>query len=295
MENNVGVVGIGNMGIGMTTNLLKAGFNVHVYDIRPEPLEEIKKKGAVVASSLAELARACPVVFSVLLDFDQNLSVLEGPDGLSENMAEGSCLFVCSTLAPSKAVALSRLAEEKGIRFLDSPISGGSEGAMAGTLSIMIGGDEKAVEDNRTALEAMTGKLYYFGDVGAGETAKSINQLLVGVNYAATAEAMLLAAKAGLDLEKIFDLITNSVGNSWIFEHRAKRMIERDFAPRGAMRILLKDSGIVTDAADSLDLVLPLAGIARQLYQAGVNNGWGEDDNSAIIKVLEKLANFAIA
>ena len=294
MEKSVGVIGIGNMGIGMATNLLKSGFNVHVYDIRPEPLEEMKKKGAVVASSLVELAKACPVVFSVLLDFKQNLSVIEGPEGLAENMAEGSCLFVCSTLAPSQAVGLSKLVEEKGIRFLDSPISGGVEGGMAGTLSIMIGGDEKAVEENRIALEAMSSKLYYFGDVGAGETAKSINQLLLSINYAATAEALLLAAKAGLDLRKVFDLITNSAGNSYIFQHRAMRMIERDFVPRGVLRILLKDTTIVTDEAESLNLVLPLASITRQLYQAGVNNGWGDDDNSAIVKVLEKLANFSI-
>ena len=210
-------------------------------------------------------------------------------------MAENSCLFVCSTLAPSQAVGLSKLVEEKGIRFLDSPISGGVEGAVAGTLSIMIGGDEEAVKENRIALEAMSSKIYYFGDVGAGETAKSINQLLLSINYAATAEALLLADKAGLDLRKVFDLITNSAGNSYIFQHRAMRMIERDFVPRGVLRILLKDTTIVTDEAESMNLVLPLAGITRQLYQTGVNNGWGDDDNSAIVKVLEKLANFSIS
>jgi len=294
MENNVGVVGIGNMGIGIATNLLKADFNVLVYDIRPERLEEMKKKGAVVASSVGELAQACSVVFSVLLDFKQNLSVLEGPEGLLENMKAGSCIFVCSTLAPAQAKELAKLAEKKGIRLLDSPISGGSEGAMAGTLSIMIGGDESAVEENRKALEAVSSNVYHFGDVGSGEAAKSINQVLVAINNAATAEAMLLAAKAGLDLKKVFNLISNSAGNSWIFQHRAMRMIERDFVPRGVLKILLKDTTIVKDAADSLDLVLPLANIAQQLYQAGVNNGWGDDDDSAVVKVLENLSNFSI-
>jgi 3-hydroxyisobutyrate dehydrogenase-like beta-hydroxyacid dehydrogenase len=294
MENNVGVVGIGNMGIGIATNLLKANFNVHVYDIRPEPLEELKKKGAVVTSSLGELAQTCSVIFSVLLDFKQNLSVLEGPEGLLENMKAGSCIFVCSTLAPDQAKELAKLAEKKGVRLLDSPISGGSEGAMAGTLSIMIGGDEAAVEEHRNALEALSSNVYHFGDVGSGETAKSINQVLVAINNAATAEAMMLAAKAGLDLKKVFDLISNSAGNSWIFQHRAMRMIEGDFEPRGVLRILLKDTTIVKDTADSLDLVLPLANIAQQLYQAGVNNGWGDDDDSAVVKVLEKLANFQI-
>ena len=294
MENNVGVVGIGNMGIGIATNLLKADFNVHVYDIRPERLEEMKNKGAVVASSLGELAQACSVVFSVLLDFEQNLSVLEGPEGLIENMKAGSCIFVCSTLAPAQAKELAQIAEKKGIRLLDSPISGGAEGAMAGTLSIMIGGDEAAVEEHRKALEAMSSNVYHFGDVGTGEAAKSINQVLVAINNAATAEAMLLAAKAGLDLKKVFDLISNSAGNSWIFQHRAMRMIERDFVPRGVLKILLKDTRIVKDTADSLDLVLPLANLTQQLYQAGVNNGWGDDDDSAVVKVLEKLTNYSI-
>ena len=294
MENNVGVVGIGNMGIGIATNLLKGDFNVHVYDIRPEPLEEIKSKGAVVASSLGELAQLCPVVFSVLLDFKQNLAALDGPEGLIENMKEGSCLFVCSTLAPDQVKELAALGREKGVRVLDSPISGGSEGAKAGTLSIMIGGDESAMEENRKALEAVSSNIYHFGDVGSGEVAKSINQLLVAVNNAATAEAMILAAKAGLDLKKVYHLISNSAGNSWIFQHRAMRMAEGDFMPRGVLRILLKDTRIVNDTADSLDLVLPLANMAQQYYQAGVNNGWGDDDDAAVVKVLEKLANYSI-
>jgi 3-hydroxyisobutyrate dehydrogenase len=254
----------------------------------------MKKRGAVVASSLGELAQACPVVFSVLLDFKQNLSVLEGPAGLVGNMTSGGCIFVCSTLAPDQAKELAKLADKNGIRLLDAPISGGAEGAKAGTLSIMIGGDEAAVEEHRKALEAMSSNIYYFGDVGSGEAAKSINQLLVAVNNAATAEAMMLAAKAGLDLKKVFDLISNSAGNSWIFQHRAMRMIERDFEPRGVLRILLKDTRIVKDAADSLDLPLPLANLAQQYYLSGVNNGWGDDDDSAVIKVLEKLANFSI-
>ncbi len=234
------------------------------------------------------------MVFSVLLDFEQNLSVLEGPEGLIENMKAGSCIFVCSTLAPAQAKELAQIAEKKGIRLLDSPISGGAEGAMAGTLSIMIGGDEAAVEEHRKALEAMSSNVYHFGDVGTGEAAKSINQVLVAINNAATAEAMLLAAKAGLDLKKVFDLISNSAGNSWIFQHRAMRMIERDFVPRGVLKILLKDTRIVKDTADSLDLVLPLANLTQQLYQAGVNNGWGDDDDSAVVKVLEKLTNYSI-
>ncbi len=295
MENKVGIVGIGNMGIGIGTNLLKAGFDVMAYDIRPEPLQAIREKGAAVAQDVPSLAKACRTVFSVLLDYDQNLNVIAGTDGLAENMPDGGCIFVCSTISPSQARALAKIADPCGVRLLDAPISGGAEGAMAGTLSIMIGGDAAAVDENRKALEAIGRNIYHFGDVGAGESAKAINQILVAVNNAAVAEAMLLAARSGLDLKEVHNLISNSAGNSWIFQHRAMRMIERDFVPRGVLRILLKDAGIVTDAAESMGLVLPVINLTRQLYQAGVNNGWGDEDDSAVVKVLEQLSQYSIA
>lgn len=295
MGNKVGVVGIGNMGIGIGSNLLKAGFEVMVYDIRPEQLDALREKGADVAPDIPSLAKACRTVFSVLLDYDQNLSVISGSDGLAENMSEGGCIFVCSTISPVQARALAKVADPFGLRLLDSPISGGAEGARAGTLSVMIGGDATAVEENRKALEAIGSNIYHFGDVGAGESAKAINQILVAINNAAVAEAMLLAARSGLDLKEVHNLISNSAGNSWIFQHRAMRMIERDFVPRGVLRILLKDTGIVTDTADDMGLVLPLSNLARQLYQAGVNNGWGDEDDSAVVKVLEQLSQFSVA
>lgn len=290
----IGVVGIGNMGIGVGSNLIKAGFEVMVFDNRPEPLEALREKGAVVAPDIPSLAKACKTVFSVLLNYDQNLSVISGPDGLAENMAEGGCIFVCSTISPAQARALAKIAEPFGLRLLDAPVSGGAEGAMAGTLSVMIGGDKAAVEENKEALDAVGSNIYHFGDVGAGESAKAINQIMVAIDNAGVAEAMLFAARSGLDLKEVHHLISNSAGNSWIFQHRAMRMIERDFDPRGVLRILLKDTDIITDAADDMDLVLPLSNLARQLYRAGVNNGWGDDDDSAVVKVLEKLANFEI-
>ena len=294
MENNVGVVGVGNMGLGISNNLIKAGFNVIVYDIRPEPLEQLKKKGATVAASLKDLAQQCSIVLSVLLDYDQNLSVIEGSEGLAENMKEDSCIFVCSTISPEQARDLSKIATASGVRLLDCPVSGGPEGANAGTLSLMIGGDANAVSQHRKALEAIGGNIYHFGDVGAGESAKAINQLLVGVNNVAVAEAMLLASKSGLDLKEVVNLISNSAGNSWIFQHRAMRMIERDFEARGILGILLKDTSIVIDAARSLGLVLPITTLVQQLYQAGVNAGIADEDDSSIVKVLEKLSSYSI-
>ena len=137
MKKEVGVIGIGNMGFGIASNLLKAGFHVFVYDIRPEPVEKLKAKGAVAVSSIREMAKSCPLVFSVLLDYKQNNDILTGPDGLFENMPKGGSVFVCSTISPLQARQLADAANKKGVRLLDAPISGGSIGAEAGTLAIM--------------------------------------------------------------------------------------------------------------------------------------------------------------
>jgi 3-hydroxyisobutyrate dehydrogenase-like beta-hydroxyacid dehydrogenase len=289
MRKEVGVIGLGNMGSGISANLLKAGFNVFVYDIRSEPLEKLREKGAVVASSVQEMARSCPLVFSVLLDYTQTLDILTGSSGLFDNMEEGGSVFVCSTLSPSQVKELAALAKKKGVHLLDAAMSGGSQGAAAGKLTMMIGGDAIILDENKKALEAISSNFYHMGEVGTGESAKAINQLLVTVHNVATAEAMLLASKSGISLKQMYDIIKNSAGYSWIFEHRAMRMIEHDFKSRGVLRILLKDANIVMETAQSLQLVLPMVDLARQLYQAGVNAGLGDEDDSAIVKVLENL------
>jgi 3-hydroxyisobutyrate dehydrogenase len=294
MQSQVGVIGVGNIGFGIASNLIEAGFKVFAYDVRLEPLEALREKGGVIVADIREMAKACPTVFSVLLDYQQNLEVLTGAEGLLENTDRGSCVFICSTLSPEQVKGFADLAESRGIRLLDSPVSGGAQGAIAGTLTIMIGGPQEAVEENRKALEAIGSNIYHLGEVGSGASAKTINQLLLAIHNVAAAEALLLAAKSGIKLELIYDIIKNCAGYSWMFEHRAMRMIQRDFEPRGVLRILLKDTNIVMEAAQSLDLVLPVTGIVRQLYQAGVNCGLGDEDDSAIVKVLEKLTHYEL-
>lgn len=295
MSARVGIIGTGNMGFGMSCNLLKAGFEVTAHDLRAEPLRALEERGASIAPSPGAVGRECPVVFSVVMDYPQNLAILEGSDGLLENMSPGGCIFVCSTISPDQIRNLASLATQRRLRLLDCPISGGRESAEAGTLSLMIGGDIEAVEEHRAALEAVSGNIYYVGDLGAGETAKLVNNLLVAVHVVATAEAMLLAGKSGVNLRQMFDIVTNSAGRSWIFEHRALRMVDRDFAARGALRILLKDTGIIMDSASALGLPMPLTSIARQVFQAGVNQGLGDEDDSAVVKVLEGIAAFSLA
>ena len=294
MRKEVGVIGLGNMGFGIASNLLKAGFHVFVYDIRPEPMDKLKAKGAVAVSGVREMARSCPLVFSVLLDYKQNLDNLTGPNGLFEGMDEGCSVFVCSTLSPEQVIELATIAKKRGIHLLDTPISGGSIGADAGTLTIMIGGDANVLEENRKALEAIGSNIFHMGEVGTGEFAKSINQMLVATHNVAAAEAMLLASKSRINLRQMYDIIITSHGYSLVFEQRAKRMIERDFTPKGVLRLLLKDTNIVMESAKSLGIVLPILGLVRQLFQAGVNAGLGDEDDSAIVKVLEKLSCYQL-
>jgi putative dehydrogenase len=291
----VGVIGVGNIGYGMCCNLLKAGFEVVSYDVRPEPLEALREKGAAIAPNIATLGRECPLVFSVVLDYKQNLAVLDGPAGLLRNMAPGSTIFVCSTISPAQARELADLASQQNIRLLDCPVSGGRTGAENGTLTLMIGGDPAAVEEHRSALEAVSGKIYCLGGAGMGETAKAVNQALVAIHYVATAETLLLAARSGLDLKQMLEIIVNSEGYSRIFETRGIRMMDRKFEPIGVLKVIVKDTGFVLNTADSFGLPMPMTSIARQMFQAGVNQGLGEEGSSAIVKVLEKLAGFSLA
>jgi len=291
----VGIIGLGNIGFGMACNLLKAGFQVVAYDIRHETVEAVEKKGAAIAANAGVVGRQCSVVLSVVLNYPQNLAVLEGPDGLLQNMPAGGTLFVCSTISPAQARELADLAAKHNIRLLDSPVSGGREGAEAGTLALMIGGSREALEEHRGVLEAVSGNIYHLGDVGMGETAKAINQVLVAVHDAVTAEALLLAARSGIDLKEMYSIINNSAGGSYMFKWRALRMIDRDFTPHGVLKILLKDTNIVLNLAESLGLPMPLTSIVRQMFQAGVNQGLGDEDDAAVVKVLEQMAGFSLA
>ncbi len=294
MNENVGIVGLGNIGMGMAKNLLKAGFKVHAFDLRSEALAELEKLGAVPCDSLKDLAGKCQLVFSVLVNYPQSLSVFSGPDGLVENLAPGSTIFICSTITPDQARSLADMAKAKGIECLDSPVSGGQAGANAGKLALMIGGDEKILQANQKALEAVAANINRFGDVGAGEAAKAINQILVAINLIAAGEAMVLASKCNLDLKKVYDMVSNSGGNSNMFAERAIYMMERDFETRGALSLMLKDTNIVMDAVKSLNLVLPLTDLSNQLFQAGFNNGWGDEDCAAVVKTVEQLSNHTI-
>jgi 3-hydroxyisobutyrate dehydrogenase len=290
MKEPVGFIGLGNMGMGMAGNLLKAGFPVIGFDVRKEALERIRGLGGKTAGSPLEVAQKARVSVLVLLNFSQIEEVVSGKQGLQDGLRAGDILIVSSTIAPSQIRNLGQKLEPNGIRVLDAPISGGKEGAEAGTLSIMVGGNKESYERCLPLLQAMGKNIYYMGGLGNGLSLKLVNNLLVAVNNLAVAEAVSLGTRAGLDPKMILEVIPKSAGDSWMFRNRAYRMVDRDFACRGELDILVKDLGYVLEMAKSVKQPLVLSTLAREIYQMASNLGFGKEDDSAVVKAVETMA-----
>ena len=290
MKEPVGFIGLGNMGMGMAGNLLKAGFPVVGFDIRNEVREKFRGLGGQAAGSPLEVAQKARVSVLVVLNFSQIEDVVLGKQGMKEGLREGDLLIVSSTIAPSQIRSLGEKLEAHGVQVLDAPISGGKEGAEAGTLSLMVGGNKESYERCLPLLQAMGKNIYYLGALGNGLSLKLVNNLLVAVNNLAVAEAVSLGTKAGLDPRLILEVIPKSAGDSWMFRNRAYRMVDRDFACRGELDILVKDLGYVLEMAKSIKLPLVLSTLAREIYQMASNLGYGKEDDSAVVKAVETMA-----
>ena len=220
MKESVGFIGLGNMGLGMAKNLLKAGFPVIGFDVRKETIERIRGLGGQAAGSPFEVVQKARVSILVVLNFDQIEEVVFGKQGMKEGLRAGDILIVSSTIAPSQIRNLGQRIEPYGAQVLDAPISGGKEGAEAGTLSIMVGGQKENYERCLPILQAMGKNIYYLGALGNGLSLKLVNNLLVAVNNLAVAEAVSLGTQAGLDPKLILEVIPKSAGDSWMFRNR---------------------------------------------------------------------------
>lgn len=294
MKEPVGFIGLGNMGLGMAKNLLKAGFPVVGFDIRPEALKQLQESGGHLVKNPLEVAKKARISILVVLNFDQIEDAVLGKTGMKDGMQAGDVVIVSSTIAPSQIRTLGQKLEAIGVQVLDAPISGGKEGAEAGTLSIMVGGQKENYERCLPILQAMGKNIYYLGGLGNGLSLKLVNNLLVAVNNLAVAEAVSLGTKAGLDPKLILEVIPKSAGDSWMFRNRAYRMVDRDFACRGELDILVKDLGYVLEMAKSIKLPLVLSSLAREIYQMASNLGYGKEDDSAVVKAVETMAGFKI-
>ena len=282
----VGLIGLGAMGSGMAASLRRAGHSVHVFDVRREAAKAFAKEGGVACVSLAELGAACDVVVSVVVNAAQTEAVLFGQDGCAAHMKPGSVFVMCSTVDPNWSVALEAKLEGMGLRYIDAPISGGAAKAASGQMTMMTAGKPEAYAVAEPLLNAMAAKVYKLGDcAGAGSKVKIINQLLAGVHIAAAAEAMALGLREGVNAEALYEVITNSAGNSWMFENRMAHVLANDYTPLSAVDIFVKDLGIVLDVARASKFPLPLSSTAHQMFMQASTAGFAKEDDSAVIKI----------
>ncbi|MDP1650294.1 MAG: NAD(P)-dependent oxidoreductase [Rubrivivax sp.] len=286
MTTAVGVIGLGAMGSGMAQSLRRGGFAVHVFDLRSGVAAAFARDGGTACASAAELAAVCTVVVSVVVDAEQTEDLLFGSGGVAAAMAPGSVFVMCSTVEPQRSVGFEQRLEALGRLYLDAPISGGAAKAASGEMTMMTAGRPQAYAVCEPALNAMAAKVYKLGDrAGAGSKVKVINQLLAGVHIAAAAEAMALGLREGVDPAALYEVITNSAGNSWMFGNRMAHVLAGDYTPLSAVDIFVKDLGLVLDMARASKFPLPLSSTAHQMFMQASSAGHAREDDSAVIKI----------
>ncbi len=291
----VGVIGLGAMGLGTATFLLESGLDVTGCDITPKACRAFESRGGHSVGSPAALAEHCDIVLLVVVNADQVDAVLFGEQGLVGRMAQGGLVMQCATVAPSFARRLAERLEAEGLQMLDAPISGGAAKARDGQLSVMASGAEAAFAKAAPVLDAMAATVYRLGDEpGVGSSMKLVNQLLAGVHIASAAEAMALGIRMGLDPDTVFDVITHSAGNSWMFENRIPHILKGDYTPLSAVDIFVKDLNIVHETGRELALPTPVAASALQQFTAAKGAGFGREDDAAVIKVYQRLSGIAL-
>lgn len=294
-QGTVGVVGLGSMGLGSALALVDAGFDVVGFDVNAAAVEKLQAGGGRTVASPSAVAREANIVLVVVVNSDQVDQVVFGENGLAETLAPGGLIIQCTTVAPSYVRQLDEKLAERGLGLLDAPISGGSVKARQGELSVMGSGSKACFAQADEVLKAVAAKVYELGDkAGIGSSMKLVNQSLAGVHIAAAAEAMALGIHMGLDPDTVYEVITHSAGNSWMFENRVPHILNGDYTPHSAVDIFVKDLGIVHSTGRELTLPLPIASTALQQFTAASAAGHGREDDSAVIKVYEHLSGLKL-
>jgi L-threonate 2-dehydrogenase len=289
-KKNIAIVGLGSMGLGMARSLLRANHTVAGCDINTVAVESLKSDGGLGFSTPALASENADIVVTVVVNAAQTELVLFGPNGAAETLKSGSVIISSATMSPTEAKKFADRAAEKGVLYLDAPISGGSVKADAGKLTVMASGSPDAFAAAKPALDAMADTVYALGDdVGVGSSFKIVNQLLAGVHIAAACEAITFAKSLGLDISRVFEVITKSAGNSWMFENRIPHVLDGDYSPRSAISIFTKDLGIVSDIGRTQKFPLPIASAALQLFLMTEAAGMGRDDDSSVARFLAQI------
>jgi len=295
LTEKIGFIGLGRMGLPMSYNLLRAGYDLTVHNRSQEKVRQIADAGATAAASTVEVMANCDIVLACLPDVATCEAVLLGDDGALPNARPRQIIVDHSTVGAATSKACAEAAEKRGAMFLDAPISGGTERATDGTLTIMVGGPAEAYQRALPAFDVMGAVVRHVGPTGSGTAAKLVNQLLVGIHMVAAAEAMLLGAKSGADPALVFELVNSGWGQSFLLGRNAPAMLDRDFdGVRTQLRVFLKDLGLIQEMARELETPIAAGDLAYKLLSEAVEQGLGDLDSAAIVLPMEQQAGFEV-
>lgn len=290
----IGVIGLGIMGAAMAHNLLRAGYEVTVYNRTAGRMQPLVEAGALSATSPAAVARASEIVITNVTDSEDVESVVLGPKGAAEGFADGCVLIDMSTISPDVTRQIASELGNKGVAMLDAPVTGGDVGARDGTLSIMVGGDHDVYERCVPVFNVLGSNIMHVGAIGMGQTVKLINQVIVGLNLLAMAEGLAFAAKSGVDPEQALAVVQAGAAGSWALSNLAPRVLKGDYSPGFMVELQQKDLKLALENAARMQLPLLGTGLVQQLLRSVEAYGEGRDGTQAIIKALERLGNFRI-
>lgn len=288
---HVAVIGLGAMGMGAARSCLRAGLVTYGIDLCENAREQLQAAGAAaVMADARPLAETLDAVLLLVVNATQVRRILFGENGLAAHLKQGTGVMISSTISADESATFARELAGFGLLMLDAPVSGGAIKADAGEMTVMAAGADAAFARLQPVLDAVAGKVYRIGsEPGQGSTVKIIHQLLAGVHIAVAAEAMALASRAGVSLDLMYDVVTHSAGNSWMFENRMARVLTGDYQARSAVDIFVKDLNLVADTAKALNFPLPLASTALNMFLTASNAGHGKEDDSAVIKTFNGI------
>ncbi len=294
MADKIGFIGLGIMGRPMARNLMEAGYQLTIFNRSPEKAKELGKEGASVASSPAEVAGKSEVVITMLPDSPDVRNVVAGEGGVLEEIEEGSLVIDMSTISPVVTEELAEKVRERGASMLDAPVSGGDLGATEGTLSIMVGGEEEDFERARPLFEVMGKAVTHVGPTGAGQVVKAANQVVVALTIEAVSEALVLGSKGGVAPEKILDVLSGGLAGNKVMEVKREKFLSHEFDAGFRSELHHKDLGIALAAGREYGVVLPVTAIVDQMLLTMQRKGWGGEDHSALLRVIEDLSQHEI-
>jgi 2-hydroxy-3-oxopropionate reductase len=294
MAERIGFVGLGIMGKPMARNLMKAGYHLVVHNRSQSAVDELVSEGAIPAASPRQVAEQATMVITMLPDSPDVRDVVLGEQGLIEAMGDGSLLIDMSTISPVVTLEVNQALAAKGAHALDAPVSGGDKGAIAGTLSIMVGGNAGDFERAKPIFDVLGKTIVHVGAAGAGQTVKACNQIVVALTYEAVSEALVLGSKAGVDPHKIVQVLSGGLAGNKVLELRGESMLAHNFQPGFRINLHRKDLGIALDTGKSYDVALPVTALVSQMFASMVAHGGGDLDHSALLTHLEELANHQV-